>query len=318
MALDKAQRLIAQRNAVLLAAKIAKMARAGVNSSNPLGPLLPSGLAVPPGTAVHSTAVGIDQGPRAVGVLTIEMRPAGSDTWEMHSQGGNLVVSQAEIIMASALAAVPNSTINYIELGDAGPPATQPTLSDITLEATTGERKVATVTQAGNILTAEVTWGTGEANGFTFTEAGLFAGLLGSGTMFARKAFNSIIKTAAFEMRFTWLITFLVAPQGGGDCAGIALVGPSAVANETIYTAAGGEASVAATFDFTVGAARLDAFLNGVRLIRGVHYVEAAPALAAPIGGPATNKGVNFIGFTLDGPVPGPADVVYLVHRTIS
>jgi len=319
MGLDKARRLVAQRKAILLAAKIAKSVRAGVNHSNPAGSQA-GGLVTPPGGSTHSTAMGLDQGPKAIGVLTIETRPVDAkegDDWELHATGGNLVVSQAEIIMAAALAAVVNNTINYIELGDPGPPATTPVLSDISLEQTTGVRKTATVTQSGSILTAEVTWGTGEANGFIFTEAGLYAGILGSGSLFARKAFNAITKTAAFEMRFTWIITFLVAAQGGGDCAGVALVGPSTVANETIFTAAGGEASVAATFDFTVGAARLDAYLNGVRLLRGVHYTESPSPLAAPIGGPATNKGINLIGFTLDGPVPGPADVVYLVHRTI-
>jgi hypothetical protein len=316
MGLDKARRLIAQRKAILLAAQIAKRARTGHVA--PMGPHLPTGVAPPAGMAIHSVAAGLDRAPSAVGVLTIETRPAGADedAWEIHEQDGNLVVTQAETIMAAALAAVANNTINYIELGDPSP-ATPPVLGDTGLEQTTAERKLATVTQSGNVLTAEVTWGVGEANGFTFTEAGLFAGLLGSGTMFARKVFNPIAKTAAFEMRFTWLITFLVNPSGSGDCAGVALLGPSTTASETVYTAAGGEASVAATFDFTVGAARVDVFLNGVRLIRGVHYVEANSPLAAPVGGPPGNKGVNFISFTLDGPAPGPADVIYLVHRAV-
>jgi hypothetical protein len=301
MGLDKAQRYMAQRKAILLAAKIAKQARG----------------------SVHHSTLGLDVGPSAVGVLTVEMRPAdkvGDDSaWEVVEQGGNLVVSQAEVIMAAALSAVPLNTINYMELGDAGPPASPPVLSDTALEQTTGVRKVATVTQTGNILTAEVTWLVGEANGFVFTEAGLYVGNLGSGQLFARKAFNAITKTAAFEMRLTWLITFLVAPQGGGDCAGVALIGPSTTTAETVYVASGGEASVAATFDFTVNANRIDVFLNGVRLIRGVHYTESGPPLAAPIGGPALNKGINLVGFTLSGAVgPTPADVVYIVHRTLA
>jgi len=303
MGLDKAQRYMAQRKAILLAAEIAKQAR-------------PSG-------SVHHGTLGLDTGPHAVGVLTIETRPAGKagddSAWEVAEQGGNLVVSQAEVIMAAALAAVPNNTINYIELGDDGPPAQPPSLSDIGLFGATGERKVATVTQSGKILTAQVTWLVGEGNGFVYTEAGLYVGVLGAGSMFARKAFNAITKTAAFEMRFTWLITFLVSPQGGGDCAGVALVGPSSVSAETIYVASGGEASVACTFDYTVNANRLDVFLNGVRLTRGVHYVEASPPLSAPIGGPALNKGINLVGFTLSGAVgPTPADSVYIVHRNLA
>jgi len=305
MSLDKAQRYMAQRKAILLAAEIAKQARGGG-----------------PNMVHHGTA--LDSGPNAVGVLTIETRPAdkvGDDSaWEIHSQGGNLVVSQAEVITAACLAGVPNNTINYMELGNPGPPATTPQLSDIALEKTTGERKVATVTQTGNILTAEVTWGAGEATGYVFTEAGLFVGILGAGSMFARKAFSAITKTGAFEMRLTWLITLLVAPQGGGDCAGVAITGPSVIAPETIYVATGGEASVAATFDFTPGANHIDVYLNGVRLINTVHYVEAgAGSLAAPVGGPAGNKGINLASFILSGVVgTTPADVVHIVHRTLA
>jgi len=292
-----------QREATLITARIAKAARAQA------------------GTGALGTAVMGDVGPKAVGVLHVQIRPADKaddpNAWETHEIDGNLVVTQAEGLMANAMGAVVNNTINYIELGDPAP-ATTPVLADIVLEQTTAERKVVVVTVSGNTLTAEATWLVAEGNGFTYTEAGLFVGLLGAGSMFARKVFSGITKTAAFELKFTWLITFLVATTSGNDCAGVALVGPSTVANETIFTAVGAEASVAATFDFAVGAARLDVFLNGVRLVRGVHYIEAPAPLTAPIGGPAGNKGVNLVGFTLSGPVgPNPADVVYLVHRAV-
>jgi hypothetical protein len=265
--------------------------------------------------------------PIAKGYLTIQTRPVDSDgkpTGEWENAGGaNLVVTQAESIMAQMAIGAANSELSYIELGDPTAPATPPSLSDLGLEQSTGERKAVTLTAVGNVVTAEATWTASEGNGFVYTEAGLFNGILGSGLMFARKTFAGITKTASFEMRFTWMIVFLVNTQGG-DCAGVSLVGPSTVAAFTVYNSgddvpAGGEASVAATFDFAVGANHLDVFLNGQRLVPGVHYTEAGPTLTAPIGGPAANKGVNFNGFTLDliGPGGGP-DQVFLILRTLA
>lgn len=278
----------------------------------------------------------VDRGPQAEGFVTIQTRDVGEDGeapcdcdargvgcshWVNTDAGGNLVVTQAERIMAQMAIGAANSALSYVELGDPAAPATTPQLSDLGLEQSTGERKTATLTAVGNIVTAEVTWTSAEANGFTFTEAGLFNGLLGAGLMFARKTFGGIPKTAAFEMRFTWLISFLVNTQGG-DCAGVSLIGPSTVSAFTVYNAGdatggvGLEASVSATFDFVVGANHVDVFLNGLRLVPGVHYNEANAPLVAPIGGPPLNKGVNFNGFVLT-TLPF-ADQVFLIQRTLA
>lgn len=288
------------------------------------GKIPPGGLArradgvVVPARLVHSISFYGDRFAQVNGHLKVETRevtPSGVvGSWETHEDDPNLVVSQAERLMANAFAGVANSSANYIELGDPSFPANPPGLSDLALQQTTAVRKAVTVTVNGNKVTSEVTFLTTEGNGFTYTEAGLFTGPFASGSMFARKTFNPIIKTSSFEMRFTWIITFNVNPQSSGDCAGVALVGPSTVANETIYESmSGGEASIAATFDFAVGAGHIDFFLNGVRQVRTRQYLEAAPTLSAPIGGPSGNKGVNLVGFTLD-----PGDVAYLVQRTIS
>jgi len=254
----------------------------------------------------------------ARGAVTVQRRfvsPEGAAIggWETVFFDNNLVVTQAELLMAQMAIASPNSGLNYIELGDPSPSATPPQLNNTGLEQTTGDRKAVALTVNGNIVTAEATWTTAEANGPTFTEAGLFTGPFGAGSMFARKTFTGIFKTAAFEMRFTWLITFLVNTQGG-DCAGIALTGPATVASHTLATAAGGEVSVAATFDFVPNANILDVFLNGQRLNPGIHYVESGPPLALPqLGGaPGVSKGVNLT-FALI-----PLDDVLLVHRAIS
>lgn len=253
----------------------------------------------------------------AKGAVTAQRRRIHDDgtrrgEWETCFFDGNLVVTQAERLMANMAAGIPNSPLNYIELGDPSPTATPPQLSDAALEQTTGQRKTAAITVAGNILTAESTWLTTEGNGPTYTEAGLFTGPFGAGTMFARKTFTGIFKTSAFEMRFTWLITFLVNAQGG-DCAGVALTGPATIASHTREVAAGGEVSVAASFDFIPNANLIDVFLNGQRLCPGFHYTESNAALAVPqLGGaPGVSKGVNLTFALL------PADEMLLVHRAI-
>lgn len=258
-----------------------------------------------------------DRSPIAVGRLVVETRRVDPDTgvvgeWETQVDHSNLVVRQAENIMTQMAIGAANSALSYIELGDPTFPATPPQLADLTLQQSTGQRKSVVLTAVGNVVKAEATWLTTEGNGFTYTEAGLFNGVLGSGLMFARKVFNGITKTGAFELRFTWYITFLVNTQGG-DCSGIALIGPSAISPYTIYISpTGGEASVAATFDFTVGSANVDVYLNGARLLPGNDYIEVgAGSLTAPVGGSPLNKGVNFVGFVLNA-----ADEVFLIQHT--
>lgn len=257
-----------------------------------------------------------DRSPMAEGAVTIQRRavlPDGSlGKWELVHFDNNLVVTQAQIGMAAMAAGEASSPLNYIELGDPGPVATPPALTDTVLEQTTAQRKAVAITRAGNIVTCEATWLSAEGNGFTYTEAGLFTGPFAGGLLFARKTFPGIFKTAAFEMRFTWLVTFLVSAQGG-DCAGIALTGPAVISGYTIYVATGGEQSVAASFDFVPGSNLLDVFLNGQRLEPGTHYTESGAPLALPQGGgaPGVSKGVNLL-FVL-----APADRVLLVHRTL-
>ena len=260
-----------------------------------------------------------DLGPSVRGELVIQVRTIDRETgkkdpWIPVIHDNNLVVTQAESLMANMAAGLPNSALNYIELGDPAV-ATPPALTDTGLEQTTAERKAVTLTVNTNMVTAEVTFGVGEANGNTYTEAGLFTGPFAGGTMFARKTGFSITKTAAFEMKFTWIVTFLVSESGDG-CTGIGLVGPQTVANTFNYVdVAGGDASVAVPFEFAVGALRLDVYQAGVRKVDGVEYTEANAPLNAPIGGTgsALNKGVNLVGFTSN-----PGDRWYIVHRTIS
>lgn len=306
----KAEQYIARRKAQLLGQHFAGLSSDRSLIRRPDGVVLPQSL--------YSVSLFGDRVPSPRGHLRVELRevtPSGIvGPWQIHEDNKNLVVTQAEALMANAMAGLANSALNYIELGDPTFPATPPALGDIALQQTTGQNKAVTLTVNGNQLTAETTFLTSEANGFTFTEAGLFTGPFAGGTMFARKTFNPIVKTSSFQMRFTWIITFSVNPQSSGDCAGVALVGPTTVVNETIYeSVGGGEASVAATFDFAVGAGHIDFFLNGVRQVRTRQYLEAAAPLAAPIGGPALNKGVNLVGFNLN-----PGDVAYLVHRSMN
>jgi hypothetical protein len=298
---EKARKFIAQRRSALAARKT-------INRGVPRGF---------PASIFGGRVVGMtDYGPIVKGRVVIETqacdatgKPIGD--WKVHEEDPNLVVTQAETIMAQMSIGASNSALSYIELGDPPFPANPPQLSDISLQATTGQRMAVSLTAVGNVVTAQATWLTTQGNGFTYTEAGLFNGLLGSGLMFARKAFSAITKNASFQLRFTWYITFLVNTQGG-DCSGIALIGPATVVAFTVYNAVGNENSIAATFDFPVGGNLVDFFLNGVRQVPGVQYTEGGAPLNAPTGGPPLNKGVNLIGFSLN-----PGDQVFLVSRSL-
>lgn len=250
----------------------------------------------------HSSVVSPDLGPQVKGSVCIEMRKKGDDDWKKVHEDHNLVVTQAENLLAHMAAGSANSEIGYIELGDPGSP-TPPELSDTTLQSTTGERQAVSAAVNGSQVEFTATWGTGDGNGFTFTEAGLFTNPLGSGTMFARKAGFSVAKTNSFELRFTWTLRFDVSSGGGGSCSGIAVVGPSTITDDFLYTASGGETQVIVPFDFVVGAKHLDVFLNGQRLVYTLHYTEGT-------SGP--NKVINLIS-----PL-AVADELYVVQRRVT
>jgi hypothetical protein len=266
--------------------------------------------------AVATQRGSADVGPTMVGRLIVEMRAVDPSTgvkadWVKVVDDANLVVTNAQPLTALMAIGAANAPLNYIELGDPLVP-TPPALADITLQQTTGQRKAAVLTTSGNVAQAEVLFLVGEANGFTFTEAGLFTGPFAAGGLYARKIFTGITKTVAFELRLRWHITYLVQTTGG-DCTGIGIIGPGTLSSHTYSIAAGGEVAVAATFDFVPGANHLDVFLNGTRLAPGIHYNEASPPLNAPTLGPAASKGINLIA-----PIVLIAlDKVLLVHRTI-
>lgn len=249
-----------------------------------------------------STLVTPDAGPKVIGSVCIEMRKKGEQDWEKVHEDKNLVVTQAENLLANMAAGTVNAEIGYIELGDPASP-TPPTLADTNLQQTTNERKAVTPAVSGSQVEFTALWGTGDGNGFTFTEAGLFTNPLGAGTMFARKAGFSVVKTNSFELRFTWTLRFDVSAGGGSGCSGIAVLGPSTITDDYLFTAAGGETQVVVAFDFVVGAKHLDVFLNGQRLVYTLHYTE-------------TNFGPNK-GITLVNPLAA-SDEVYFVQRRIT
>ncbi len=258
----------------------------------------------------HSEA---DMGPYATGYLIVEkvfVKPGTEEPTgerevvvqeEVDLPGKNLVVRQARDLMAAMAAGLPNAEIDYIELGDPAP-ANPPTLDDTTLQQTTGQRKSTVNTVTSNVLQCVAVWLAGEGNGFTFTEAGLFTAPLAAGTMFARKAGFSIPKTNSFQLQFTWLVVFDVQDASGSGCTGVALIGSSAVVEDYIYLAAGGETSITVPIDFVVAAKRLEVFLFGQRLIPPDQYTEVLIG-----GGPA--KGIQLNGFAAN-----PGDKFYFRH----
>lgn len=254
-----------------------------------------------------------DEGPVAHGFLKVKKvfvkpgteEPTGEEEVILQEEadlpGPNLVVTQARILMAAMAAGVANSPLDYIELGDQVSPSA-PQLSDTNLQATTGQRKSFVPTQSQNTVQCVATWGAGEGNGFTYTEAGLFTGPTGSGTMFARKSGFSIAKTNSFQLQFTWVIIFDVQDAQSAGCSGVSLIGSSGQVEDYIYTTVGGETEVTVPIDFTIGAKRLMVYYNGQRLIAPDQYNES------------TTGGGSSKGITLNGWSPLAGRKFYFYH----
>lgn len=252
------------------------------------------------GLGFYSTALG-DAGPLVRGALKVTLTEVETGRETVVVDEKNLVVAQAGALMADMAAGTLNSDIGYIELGD--PVAVlPPSLTDTNLQQTTGQRQATAAVVTGNSVTFTATWLAAQGNGFTYTEAGLFTNPMPGGTMFARKTGFTIVKTNAFQMTFTWVLTFSVLDACQEACYGVSLVGSSYVVEDYIYDAAGGETQVVVPIDFVVAAKRLEVFLNGLRLYYTRDYIELN------IG---ANKGVQFNGFTLIGPA---ADALYFRH----
>lgn len=242
-----------------------------------------------------------DEAPAVEGFVTIEIQREGQD-WEVVHQDNNLVVTQAENLMANMAAGVTNAEIAEIWLGDASSPSA-PSLGQTELDSfVAGENYAVTASVASGTVQFTASLTTADGNGNTFTEAALYTG---TNMMFARKSGFSIAKTNSFALRFTWTLRFSVQSGNGSECSGASLYGPGVAVEDYVYTASGGEADTPVPIDFAVGAKHLDVFINGQRQVYGTHYIESATT-----GGGSNQKGVDWQSFTLNA-----SDVVYVVHR---
>jgi len=242
-----------------------------------------------------------DAAPIPVGRLKIEAVYTDGMTEVLH-EDKNMIVQQAEGLMAYM--SIGLRSINYIELGDPSPPKA-PDLLDTSLQQTTGERKATVNSVSGKTAIHEALWLGTEANGYDFTEAGLYTDPFGTGVLFARKTFEPITKLASFSLKFTWAISYSVREHNDG-CSGVSLMGSSSVVEDYVYISpVGGETEVIVPIDFTPGTKQLDVFLRGQRLVYNRAYYEST------IG--ASSKGIILIGFSLN-----KDDVVYFVNRKLA
>lgn len=242
---------------------------------------------------------GHDRAPRVHGQVKIEAIYQNGQSEILH-ESRNKVVELAETMLPFMSLGL--RQIDYIELGDPSP-ATPPDFSDTGMQQTTGQRKSISGSVSQNVGTYEALWATGEGNGFSYTEAGLFTDPFGAGTIFARKTFDPIPKTSAFSLKFTWSLVFSVDDNNDG-CSGVALLGPSTVVGRYQYIATGGETDIIVPLDFTPGTYMLDVFMNNIRLYDTTEYIEST------IG---ASRGIVFIGF-----VANPGDRFYFVQRRLA
>lgn len=246
-----------------------------------------------------------ESAPRVVGSVEIFTKRPDED-WVCVHEEHNLVVSQAENLMAHMAAGTSNAEIGEIRLGDPATAST-PDLADTALDQhVAAADKSVTASVTDGTVTFTASYAVGDAVQVDpYTEAGLFTA---AGSMFARKAGFSIVKTGSIEMRFVWTLRFSVSAQSGSQCSGASLYPAATVTQDYVYTATGSETYVVVPFDFTPTAKHLDVFLNGQRLVYTDDYIESTNADGSG------NKGIIFQGGLTLTTSPS-ADVVYFVLR---
>lgn len=99
---------------------------------------------------------------------------------------------------------------NQIQVFQVGTSPTPPSRGDTALGSPVGGTGIVTLSDSNRALSpatgqliVSVSYGSGDADGYTLAEAGLF---LGNGSLFAHQVYPSIVKTSAFAAAFSWSI----------------------------------------------------------------------------------------------------------------
>jgi hypothetical protein len=140
--------------------------------------------------------------------VTVQVIDAASRRVLRTERQHNLVVTAGRNLIRDLLNGDAVAGLTYFALGT-GTTAVQPT--DTTLATEVFRNAVTQRVKAAGELTVKYFLATGEANGNTLAEAGIF-NAVSSGTLFARVVLAStIVKTSAIEVTFAWDLTFTVA-----------------------------------------------------------------------------------------------------------
>lgn len=133
------------------------------------------------------------------GSLLIQIRSADDDRVINEERVDNLVVTSGYQLLASILAGKADRP-SQIALGTSG---TAAAAGQTSLVAEVYRKGISSANVNGRQVSFYTFISSGQGNGFTFLEAGLFS----SSTMFARTVFSSIAKTSSISVTITWTIT---------------------------------------------------------------------------------------------------------------
>lgn len=142
---------------------------------------------------------------KVVGRLVAEVHDAQTGELLAIHDHKNLVVDEGLNLLRDMLGDDRNKAPNWFYLG------TNPTAAaagDVVATISTPFTKAFTARVRGNKAISFQTYiNAAEANGTTWTEAGLVNTFDGTSSLFARVAITPIVKTAAVTVTFTWSIT---------------------------------------------------------------------------------------------------------------
>lgn len=146
---------------------------------------------------------------RVKGRLVAEVRDALTGALLATHAQDNLVVDEGLNLLRDMLGDDRNKAPNYFYLGTnstaAAPADTVSTITSPFTKAFTARVRGSKAISFQTYITAA------EANGTTWTEAGLVNTYDGTSSLFARVAITPIVKTAAVTVTFTWSITLSAA-----------------------------------------------------------------------------------------------------------
>lgn len=142
---------------------------------------------------------------RVKGRLEIEVRRATDGALLERSIRDNVITDNGLDLMAGYL----GGNTDFVTHMAVGTGSSGPTASDTVLDTEVFRNAIARRVPTAKRLRLQMFLGTGDANGFTLSEAGIFNASSG-GTMFSRVVISpAIVKTVSITVTMSWIYDFI-------------------------------------------------------------------------------------------------------------